>query len=267
MVRRSPLLRISLASAATSAASATDILLEDNFDDGDNQGWTSTLGSWSAQGGTNGVEALQNWRGHDLAYTYAGSSTWTDFDIEVDIHFGEGSSAVYVAFRADPLTPLTPDGGNQYLVSVDDDNDQVRLRYTQGTSTFRNLLTRDVTLDDNTTYHVRVRIHRWDARVWMDGELLFDHTFAGSDARYPEGLIAIGYKSNDGVDGAYFDNVVVSTVPCPADLTGDDALDTNDFFVFLGLYSTGDTAADFTGEGVIDTNDFFAFLAAYQVGC
>lgn len=54
---------------------------------------------------------------------------------------------------------------------------------------------------------------------------------------------------------------------CRADLTGDDEVNTNDFFQFLSLYQAQDARADFTGDSVVNTNDFFAFLAVYQVGC
>lgn len=61
--------------------------------------------------------------------------------------------------------------------------------------------------------------------------------------------------------------VVEFGVDCAADLTGDRALNINDFFTFLALFQSGDARADFTGEGDVDTNDFFSYLAAYQAGC
>ncbi len=58
---------------------------------------------------------------------------------------------------------------------------------------------------------------------------------------------------------------------CPGDLTGDRVIDTNDFFLYLGLYQVGESRADFfpvgAPDGLINTNDFFAFLAAYHAGC
>ncbi len=61
--------------------------------------------------------------------------------------------------------------------------------------------------------------------------------------------------------------ILAGDASCPADVTGDGALDTNDFFEFLSLYQNQSPRADFTGDGAINTNDFFAFLAAYQAGC
>ncbi len=54
---------------------------------------------------------------------------------------------------------------------------------------------------------------------------------------------------------------------CPADLTGEGDVNTNDFFRFLAYYQAQDPRADFSPGGGINTNDFFAFLAAYQAGC
>ncbi len=54
---------------------------------------------------------------------------------------------------------------------------------------------------------------------------------------------------------------------CPADLTGEGDINTNDFFQFLAYYDAQDSRADFEPGGGINTNDFFAYLAAYQAGC
>ena len=54
---------------------------------------------------------------------------------------------------------------------------------------------------------------------------------------------------------------------CPADLTGEGQVNTNDFFQFLSYYQVQDARADFAPGGGINTNDFLAFLAAYQAGC
>ncbi|MCA9303553.1 MAG: hypothetical protein KC996_05470 [Phycisphaerales bacterium] len=53
----------------------------------------------------------------------------------------------------------------------------------------------------------------------------------------------------------------------PIDLTGDGVLDIFDVFVFVDLFSLGDTAADFTGDGILDVFDIFIFLAEFEQGC
>ncbi len=70
-----------------------------------------------------------------------------------------------------------------------------------------------------------------------------------------------------GVVGGDPINGVAWVDTCPADITGEGDLNTNDFFAFLTLYQGADPAADFFADGFINTNDFFAYLAAYQAGC
>ncbi len=82
--------------------------------------------------------------------------------------------------------------------------------------------------------------------------------------------LAVGaHGDDDGADeaGAVWILTLDSCAPCPADLTGDYTIDTNDFFLFLGYYQFANPLADFTGDSLINTNDFFAYLAAYQLGC
>lgn len=55
--------------------------------------------------------------------------------------------------------------------------------------------------------------------------------------------------------------------PCPADFTGDGALDFFDVSAFLAAFGAMDPIADFTGEGAFDFFDVSAFLAAFGAGC
>jgi len=54
---------------------------------------------------------------------------------------------------------------------------------------------------------------------------------------------------------------------CPADLTGDGALDFFDVSAFLTAYTALDPVADFNGDGSFDFFDVSAFLTAYNAGC
>ncbi len=57
---------------------------------------------------------------------------------------------------------------------------------------------------------------------------------------------------------------------CPADCTGDGALDVLDFFAFVVAFNTGvpDTPCpDNDGNGVLDVLDFFAFVGQFAAGC
>jgi len=60
---------------------------------------------------------------------------------------------------------------------------------------------------------------------------------------------------------------VIDCDACPADLTGDGALDFFDISEFLTALSSSDPVADFTGDGLFDFFDISAFLTAYADGC
>lgn len=54
---------------------------------------------------------------------------------------------------------------------------------------------------------------------------------------------------------------------CPADLNGDGIVNTQDFLVYLNLWSAGDTAADWNEDGTVNTQDFLAYLNDWVAGC
>ena len=54
---------------------------------------------------------------------------------------------------------------------------------------------------------------------------------------------------------------------CRADFNNDAALNSQDFFDFLGAFFASDGAADFNADGFINSQDFFDFLGAFFAGC
>jgi hypothetical protein len=54
---------------------------------------------------------------------------------------------------------------------------------------------------------------------------------------------------------------------CPADFNGSGAVDSQDFFDFLGRFFQSEAPADFNQDGAIDTRDFFEFLIAFFQAC
>lgn len=88
----------------------------------------------------------------------------------------------------------------------------------------------------------------------------------------------IGPRDSDGdeindldfnaIAGDQFINLSNPAAPdCPADFTGDGALDIFDVFAFLDAFNSSDPAADFTGDGSFDIFDVFGFLDAFNAGC
>ncbi len=63
--------------------------------------------------------------------------------------------------------------------------------------------------------------------------------------------------------------VALGDVPdqCRVDMNGDGIVNTQDFLVYLGLWSAGDLQADFNGDGQVNTQDFLTFLNEWTAGC
>jgi hypothetical protein len=55
--------------------------------------------------------------------------------------------------------------------------------------------------------------------------------------------------------------------PCPADVNGDGAVSSQDFFDFLVDLFAATPGADFNADGAVNSQDFFDFLAAFFGGC
>jgi len=71
----------------------------------------------------------------------------------------------------------------------------------------------------------------------------------------------------DGDNGNASGSAYIFHQRCPADLTGDGVVDTQDFLTFLNAWSSGDPIADWNEDGSINTQDFLAYLNAWVAGC
>jgi len=59
--------------------------------------------------------------------------------------------------------------------------------------------------------------------------------------------------------------LVLQETSCPADWNGDAAVNSQDFFDYLGDFFAGN--ADFNTDGLTNSQDFFDFLTAFFAGC
>jgi hypothetical protein len=59
----------------------------------------------------------------------------------------------------------------------------------------------------------------------------------------------------------------IGGTPCPADVNADGAVNSQDFFDFLGAFFAADPSADFNADGVLDSQDFFDFVGAFFTPC
>ena len=54
---------------------------------------------------------------------------------------------------------------------------------------------------------------------------------------------------------------------CAVDLNGDGVVNTQDFLLFLNLWTSSDETADWNGDDTINTQDFIAYLNDWVAGC
>jgi hypothetical protein len=54
---------------------------------------------------------------------------------------------------------------------------------------------------------------------------------------------------------------------CGPDLNGDGQVNSQDFVLFLNLFTAGDMAADYNGDGLVNSQDFVSFLNDFVAGC
>jgi len=184
-------------------------LFTDDFEDGDDDGWTVTQGNWDV------IEGRYRPVGGQRNYSYAGDPTWSNYRVEVDVYLGEPDptgSHWDIAFRVDPTSnPCVDHGcaGRQYILLYDPLTSELVLRYGHGSGT-TDVLHYPHYLDPLREYRVTVTVIRFTVTVEIDG-ISFSYTFHGSDPLYSTGVIGVGHYREDGIDGgAYVDNIVVS---------------------------------------------------------
>lgn len=85
-----------------------------------------------------------------------------------------------------------------------------------------------------------------------------------------EPFARVNFRSTLGaVRDSFLDTVTLADAidSCPADITGDGALNFFDVSAFLTAFVAGDAAADFTDDGLFNFFDVSAFLSAFSAGC
>jgi hypothetical protein len=83
----------------------------------------------------------------------------------------------------------------------------------------------------------------------------------GRDALDNNGRAGFALSFTDGSFGVFTAAIGYAS---PADITGDGAVNTQDFVAYLNLWANSLPGADFNRDGGIDTQDFIAFLAAWS---
>lgn len=182
-------------------------LFSDTFGDGNKDGWVivdangSTDGpsNWSVVPDAHNYVLRQNsniWMGFEGTYAYAGDSSWTDYQFEMDV-FPTDDDTVFVMFRY-------VDDNNYYRFHISSQRNFRRLeKKVNGVYT---TITEDLTKGyaPNVWQHIQISMTGNNIQVSFNYQLIFSVT----DTSFTSGKIALGTAASE---NCLFDNIVVGT--------------------------------------------------------
>lgn len=184
-----------VASSLQTGLSVFNTLFEDDFSDGNADGWTSTSGTWTVSGGQyRGQASSLN------SYSTAGDSGWTDYTFQADVNVTNnsgGNKDAGIVFRY-------TDENNHYILMLKNNDKSGRkmelLVVEGGVKTSLGFSNPSVAPD--TFYTYRVELDGDDIEVYQNDTLILSAT----DDTHASGKIGARVYANT---LAIFDNVVV----------------------------------------------------------
>lgn len=194
---------------ASPQSSTLPILFQDDFNDGNADGWeVSGVGSWSV---VNNEYVVEMGTGVGLeGYSVAGDPAWADFIYEVDVRGEAGVDKVIVARYVDEE--------NWYALNLRNVpfNDVTLSREEAGQHTI--LAAAFFENEIGEWYHLTWVFDNNRIRASVDGSLKIDYEDANSSL--VNGRIGLlGWSGDWAVDRVAFDNIVVSEYAGPTDVT------------------------------------------------
>jgi GH43 family beta-xylosidase len=170
---------------------------EDNFDDGNANGWTTYGGTWVVNSENEyQVSAGKGDKSMDDNVSYI------DFTYDADVTVTSGGRNAGLLFRANNLG-VGRWAQTGYLANLVPATDQVVLVKFDG-SYFTNLAVESLTLNSDQKYHVKVITDGSNIQILVDGELIVNY----NDSTYTQGGVGVRAVDSDetGVT-ATFDNL------------------------------------------------------------
>jgi GH43 family beta-xylosidase len=170
---------------------------EDNFDDGNANGWTTYSGTWSVNSGHE--YQVSAGKGDK---SIADNVSYIDFTYDADVTVTTGGRNAGLLFRASNLG-VGRWAQTGYLANIVPDADQVVLVKFDGTS-FTNLDVESLAMNTGQKYHVKVITDGSNIRILVDGELIINY----NDSTYTQGSVGVRAVDSDetGIT-ATFDNL------------------------------------------------------------
>jgi hypothetical protein len=172
-------------------------LFSDNFNDGNDTGWTRSGGTWAVESneysGTGAGSSGQY-------YATAGNTSWSNYTIQADVKIMSSSPTkdVGLIFRA-------ADTSNHYLVALRQGSDTSRLelyKCVSGTFTSLGMAINSLTINADTWYTLKIVLNGSNIQVYLGGTLYIDKT----DSYRGSGKIGVRVYNDT---HAHFDNITV----------------------------------------------------------
>jgi hypothetical protein len=191
---------ILLVLAPVVAAPAATLLWSDDFDDGDDAGWTVVEGTWSVVDSTYRCVTTGDGR------SVAGDSTWTDYVYAGRFLFDPSDPAeASLVFRVQDAA-AGANQGHYYQLANYVNTDQVRLHRIDNAAHL--LATVSYGYQPDTWYAFTVEVWGPFIRYWVDGSLVLQYENA---TEYADGRIGVKAWQSD----ARFDDLTVTTIDPP----------------------------------------------------
>jgi len=175
----------------------TQLVLADNFDDGNAEGWTTQNGSWSVVTDTSPVYQQATNTGGEAIAT-AGDAYWTNYDVEADLTLKSTKQGAATGIIGRYL-----DKNNYYLFRVSPDQVQL-LKKVNGT--FKTLITKPYHVELEKKYNLQLSMRGGSLTGRINGADVLTHVDST-----PITTGKIGIRTYE--QKATVDNVQVNSVP------------------------------------------------------
>jgi hypothetical protein len=231
-------------------AAAGNVLFEDDFNDGDANGWEEYDGLFSVVSGVYQVESTGR---YNDARSVAGDLSWTDYVIELNFNNQTTDRAACVLFRVQEVASGM-DAGRYYQLHIRSNKvGFAEIDYSGGYATL--LAEVPYTVSSQTWHHLQISINGTRAIALIDGKYVLSYDDFGKYTWGKMGLKII----NGGV--VLYDNVTISDANGPiAHWTFDEGSGTiaydsagiNDGTISGAVWSTGQVGGALDFDGVDD---------------
>lgn len=140
------------------APAQSQLLLQEDFGDGDLSGWSATAGQWSV---VNGALRGQSAQGCALLL-HTTRARYVDYEVTTRLLSGTATEVLFAS---------TPNGSDHYAAILDADADILLLARWQP---YERLRTVNMNVEYGRSYHIRCQVTADRIKVYLDGQLKVD---------------------------------------------------------------------------------------------